>query len=393
MAILAVTNTFVSGATITASGHNQNFSDVVSWANGNVGEDNLDTMAGTVSWSVSTNVLGISMTNGGTEGSLSITNNANLAAGKACLLITQNNTGLALRIDSTKAGVAMPSMTSTQRDAISSPAERTEIYNNTTKQKEVYNGVAWIGRNLAAATKTANYTILASDDLIIANADSTASFNLTLPDATAMNGKMIRVKKTGSNIARTITLLPAGSDTINSTSSYLLYTLDEYVEIMPFGSDWFILNHKTITEWSSSLSFGTTGLGTLASSVFMSRRVGDSLQVRFFMEIGTPATATGKITLPVTVDAAKLLGDHRSSLGNFEYTAASSNNIYSDGTSAGQAGIVGFDTGETTNVFFSVKADTDASGFTYAATNASTYLNAAAQISGEFLIPVSGWKV
>jgi lysophospholipase L1-like esterase len=48
-----------------------------------------------------------------------------------------------LAVDSTTTGFLTPRMTSTQRDAIVSPAEGLEIYNLTTHKKNFYNGTGW----------------------------------------------------------------------------------------------------------------------------------------------------------------------------------------------------------------------------------------------------------
>ena len=48
-------------------------------------------------------------------------------------------------IRSTTKGVLLPRMTTTQRNAIASPATGLEIYNTTTNRKEVYNGTFWQG--------------------------------------------------------------------------------------------------------------------------------------------------------------------------------------------------------------------------------------------------------
>ncbi len=48
-------------------------------------------------------------------------------------------------VKSTLKGALLPRMTTTQRDAISSPATGLEIYNTTTGRKEVYNGSFWRG--------------------------------------------------------------------------------------------------------------------------------------------------------------------------------------------------------------------------------------------------------
>lgn len=48
-----------------------------------------------------------------------------------------------LEIGSTTRGLLIPRMTTTQRDAIASPAEGLEIYNLTTHKKNIYTGSAW----------------------------------------------------------------------------------------------------------------------------------------------------------------------------------------------------------------------------------------------------------
>lgn len=46
-------------------------------------------------------------------------------------------------IESTSKGLLIPRMTTTQRDAISSPAEGLKIYNLTTHTEDFYNGTVW----------------------------------------------------------------------------------------------------------------------------------------------------------------------------------------------------------------------------------------------------------
>jgi|GEM_PF-1332964 len=62
------------------------------------------------------------------------------------LHLGRNNSDIAsakLAVSSTTEGFLTPRMTTTQRDAISSPAEGLEIYNLTTHKKNFYNGTAW----------------------------------------------------------------------------------------------------------------------------------------------------------------------------------------------------------------------------------------------------------
>ncbi len=53
------------------------------------------------------------------------------------------NASAILQVDSTTQGMLPPRMTTTQRDAISAPAEGLEIYNLTTHKKNFWDGSAW----------------------------------------------------------------------------------------------------------------------------------------------------------------------------------------------------------------------------------------------------------
>ena len=65
--------------------------------------------------------------------------------GKALFNGTAATGSSLVQVDSTTQGVLLPRMTTTQRDAIGSPATGLEIYNTTTNRKEVYNGTFWQG--------------------------------------------------------------------------------------------------------------------------------------------------------------------------------------------------------------------------------------------------------
>jgi hypothetical protein len=65
--------------------------------------------------------------------------------GKALFNGTAATGSSLVQIDSTTQGVLLPRMTTTQRNAIASPATGLEIYNTTTNRKEIYNGTFWQG--------------------------------------------------------------------------------------------------------------------------------------------------------------------------------------------------------------------------------------------------------
>jgi hypothetical protein len=58
---------------------------------------------------------------------------------------SSRNASAVLQANSTTQGALLPRMTTTERNAIGSPATGLEIYNTTTNRKEVYNGTFWQG--------------------------------------------------------------------------------------------------------------------------------------------------------------------------------------------------------------------------------------------------------
>jgi len=53
------------------------------------------------------------------------------------------NASAKLQVDSTTQGFLPPRMTTTERDAISTPAAGLMVYNTTTNKAQCYNGTAW----------------------------------------------------------------------------------------------------------------------------------------------------------------------------------------------------------------------------------------------------------
>jgi hypothetical protein len=59
-----------------------------------------------------------------------------------------------LEVASTTGGVVFPRLTTTQRDAISSPTDGETIFNSTTAQLESYNGSEWVVASSGVRAKT-----------------------------------------------------------------------------------------------------------------------------------------------------------------------------------------------------------------------------------------------
>jgi hypothetical protein len=67
-----------------------------------------------------------------------------------------------MEVQSTTRGFLVPRMTTTQRNAIASPATGLEIYNTTTNRKEFYNGTYWQGEAYSINVQAAQFNPTAS---------------------------------------------------------------------------------------------------------------------------------------------------------------------------------------------------------------------------------------
>lgn len=104
------------------------------------------------------------------------------------------------------------------------------------------NSTVQIAGSLSMAIKsvTANYTVTASDNTILANTTS-ASFTITLPAPASFAGRIYTIKKVGTGgIDKELTISPA-SGTIDGGNSYKIYNDWTYVTLQTDGTDWFII--------------------------------------------------------------------------------------------------------------------------------------------------------
>lgn len=245
--------------------------------------------------------------------------------------------------------------------------------------------------SLAVTSKTSGYTLTSNDDVVFANADGGSSFTLALPAAASNTGKVYRIKKTGSDVTKTITIDPNSTETIDGASTYVLYTLGEEIEIVCDGSNWIILDHVTNTAWSSSPTFTQAGFGSTTSVDFWSRRVGDSLEVSGYFKVGT-AGAEARIELPsgYTLDTTKYSAtEKRFIVGNF-WVSDTTNTAYVDATSHYRFGHLHLDPADTDSVFFAAGGGAVASAANKS--NGNDLANSTEGIHVRFTVPISGWK-
>lgn len=110
-----------------------------------------------------------------------------------------------LEMESSQRGMLPPRMTTTQMNAISSPATGLLVYNTTNGCLHQYTGSAWQSLCSSAtavfgitALQTGSYTVQATDDYVKLQIN-TAGNVLTLPTSGIPTGKRVYVSNTGTN--------------------------------------------------------------------------------------------------------------------------------------------------------------------------------------------------
>lgn len=143
-----------------------------------------------------------------------------------------------------------------------------------------------------------------------------------------------------------------------------------------------------ITDWSTANSFTPNGFGTVTSTNYESRRVGDSLEVNLYWTAGTVAASTASITLPLNINTSKLgSGANATSLGIYNFLTSSGTpaNIYGGSTNSGGV----FYDGSTSNTLFLANQSVS-NGFQKV--NGSAIAATGGNMALTFKYPVAGWS-
>lgn len=146
-----------------------------------------------------------------------------------------------LSITSTTKGFLPPRMTTTQRNAISSPATGLQVFNTTTNELEFYNGTAWtaIGGSTNTVTTVATTFTAASANIILANATS-AAFTITLPAAASSTNLEYTIKKTDSSV-NAVTVKGNASETIDGSNTQILSSQYQSITVVCDGTSWWVI--------------------------------------------------------------------------------------------------------------------------------------------------------
>lgn len=178
-----------------------------------------------------------------------------------------------LSLTSTTAGFLLPRMTTTQRDAIATPATGLQVYNTTTNDVEYYNGSSWVGASGSGVT-----SITGTTNQVIASS-STGSVTLSLPQSIA----------TSSTVQ--FGVLSLGSSALSSAILTLTSTLSGFLpprmtttqrNAISSPAEGLVIYNSTVkdidyyngTAWTSVFTGGVTSITGTANQVIASAATG-----------------------------------------------------------------------------------------------------------------------
>lgn len=158
---------------------------------------------------------------------------------------------------------------------------------------------------LAVTSKTANYTALTTDTVILCDASS-ASFTITLYTAVGNTGRVLEIIRTDQTLANSLTIDGNSSETIGGAATKKLMTQGEKIKIVSDGTNWQILDRRIPSEWVAYTPTGSWVSNTTYTGFW--RRVGDSLEINVRVTTsGAPTAADLTVSIPsgLTLDSAK----------------------------------------------------------------------------------------
>lgn len=248
------------------------------------------------------------------------------------------------------------------------------------KGGSIFGGTLYVNNS----AKTANYTVLASDDILFGDATGGA-FTFTLPVAAGNSGKILRFVKTDSS-TNALTLDGSGSETIDGALTTTLNTQYERVEIACNGTGWYILSRTYPAGWTLGFGVTPTQFGTISASEYRMRRVGDSIEVSGTFTFGSPAASVPTIDLPAgyVIDTAKL--SIQAEVGRFyQLTSSSTATLFGN---QNESGPMFFDGADTDSIYMAESGRLNA----FNKQNASSLFTTNSTIAFRFVVPIVGWK-
>lgn len=106
-----------------------------------------------------------------------------------------------------------------------------------------------VATNISTSAKTANYTVLASDSIVTADATSGA-ITMTLPTAVGIAGRQYTIKKTDAS-ANAVTVATTSSQTIDGVASSALSAQYSFIILVSDGANWSVVGGNASASASS----------------------------------------------------------------------------------------------------------------------------------------------
>ena len=149
---------------------------------------------------------------------------------------------------------------------------------------------------LVIQTKSAAYTVLATDDLVIGNA-TTAAFTLTLPTPVGNSGKVLRLQKALADVSfNAITVSGTGLSTT-------LNTFGEVIKIVSDNTNW-ILIARNYPGTSTLYTPTTQGFGSPTQYAVHWRRDGAWIRIQGRFLLGSTTAVEARLGLPSGITIA-----------------------------------------------------------------------------------------
>jgi hypothetical protein len=374
MAAPSVTYTFTNGTTADATQVNTNFTDLINGASDGTKDYTINTLTvnGAASFNGAVtlgNASGDALTfTGSLASSVAISTNATYNFGGSTTGLLSLYLGNNTRTTRLVAGTITTSYTITLPPATASAGQIMAFDANSSGTFRY--------ADKFTASKTTAYTATGDETIIPCDASS-AAFTVTLPAASTMTGKQLKIIKTDSTL-NAVTIDGNASETINGATTTTINTQYECLTIACDSSGWSIINRYIPAKTTSYTPTGN--MTTAATYTGMWWRKGDRIycQARIAFSGNTDGVAT-TMSIPsgLTIDTAKLLTTTVNE-GNFG-TAS----FYDSGLS--HDGIVAYASNTTVGAI----GDDGAGGWsnTLPATVAS-----GDSIEFNFNVPISGWN-
>lgn len=235
------------------------------------------------------------------------------------------------------------------------------------------------GTALSLATKTAAYTVVGTDDVIIAGSGCS---QIILAGSSISTGKIIRVKKTSAQPNDPVTIVASSATSSIDGSSYLLTAQYDAASFVYDGTNWNILD-KQNTSIVQSCNVNPQGFGVVQSAYFQCMKLGGTYKVwgSFFQGTPTSSSATLSISFAGTSVINALPSGFVTKVGSFRQASTNvtyfgTGQIYARGENGG---------------FLSMQAD--AVSIATLTGNAGTNLSGApnTQCIFEATVPILNW--